>query len=51
MRCVTELLKWYEWGVVGFVKSGVRGVTDSGLEALASKGCGAQLASLTLWGV
>ena len=27
-----------------------QGVTDSGLQALASAGCGAQLASLTLSG-
>ena len=27
-----------------------RGVTDSGLQALASARCGAQLTSLTLWG-
>ena len=26
------------------------GVTDSGLSALASAGCGARLTSLTLWG-
>ena len=26
------------------------GVTDSGFQALASAGCGAQLTSLTLWG-
>ena len=34
------------FGVVAAVLR--RGVTDSGLEALASAGCGAQLTSLTL---
>ena len=50
LRIVWVFPPWCD-STVGVVDAGLEdGVTDRGLSALASAGCGAKLTTLTLWG-